>query len=427
MRNFLIGVLPVCFVALVVGLGFGFYYHPVITLVVAISVVFVLPGLVLLGYYIFLKMVKANLFWTRVESGWCRIVQTWGKYSRTLGPGLHLIGIPGIHTLYSRTMTFLKSATNEKGEAIAEPHNDKDISSFKTTRYPYALPFKDEEDSHGLHLSGILAVFAIIEDYEKAFFVVSDWYAEMNTRILKIYRDFLATIGYDDDIVGRDLEEERKKDTVSQRLWEALNFRPNGRPSVVEELLTIAGIRVRSVELVSIDPPEGWRDTTLAPYKAEREKEAAKHQAEASAILFDDTNQALRAWIDGQKAAGYEPTQAQIREKQEELRQRALAKTAGYQQVHIKGLENASTAVVGGGAGAGILVGGGQQGGPGSRNPGNNPKPRGNPSGGNPAKPSPAQPVPDPVAEAQAIKAADKCFTQYGIYPKWDPLKRTPN
>lgn len=365
MRNFLIGVLPVCLVTLVVVLGFGFYYHPIITAILAISAVFALPALALLGYYIFLKMVSANLFWTRVESGWCRIVLTWGNYSRTLNPGLRWVGIPGIHTLYSRTMTFLKSTTNEKGEAIAKPHDDENISSFKTTRYPYALPFKDEEDSHGLHLSGLLAVFAIIEDYQKAFFVVSDWYSEMNTRILKIWRDLLATIGYDDDIVGRDLEKEQEEDTVSQRLWEALNFRPNGRPSVVEELFEIAGIRVRSVELVSIDPPEGWRDITLAPYKAGREKEAAKHQAEASAILFDDTNQALKVWLEGQRATGYNPTQAQIEAKQEELRQRALAKTPGYQQIHIKGLEGATTAVVGGGgAGAGILIGGGNPSGP---------------------------------------------------------------
>jgi hypothetical protein len=349
----------------VVGMGFFTYFLPYVALFLALAVVVLLPAIGLAGYYIFLKMVDANLFWTRVETGWCKIILKWGDYKRTIGPGLHFIGIPGIYTLYRRKMTFLKSVTDKEGRPQAEPHEDRDISSFKTTDYAYAFPFKDEEDSRGLHLSGMLAVIAILEDYWKAFFVASDWYSIMNSEIMPCFRDVLVEISYDDELVGRDTSEERDRKTFSERLWTAMNHRKGGELSVVEKLRNLYGIWVKSTELRSVDPPEGWRDTTLAPYKAEREKQAAKHQAEASAILFDDTNQALKAWIDGQKTAGYEPTQAQIREKQEELRQRALAKTSGYQQIHIKGLEGATTAVVGGGAGGtGILVGGGKPSGP---------------------------------------------------------------
>ena len=312
----------------------------------------------LAGYYIVFGLARANILWTIVDQGWCKIVLELGKYKETIGPGLHWVGLPGINTLYKRTMTFLESVTDKYGNPQAEPHEDEDISSFKTTRYPYALPFKDEEDSHGLHLSGILAAFAVIEDYEKAFFIVSDWYAEMNTRILARHRKVIAQVSYDDDIVGRDTEEEQAKKTISERLWEELNRKENSNPSIIERLFKDCGIRVQSVELRSIDPPEDWRVTTLAPYKAQREKAAAVYQAETSAILFDDTNQALKAWLEGQRVAGHDPTQAQIEAKQEELRQRALAKTAGYQQVHIKGLENAGTAVVGGGSGTGVLIGG---------------------------------------------------------------------
>lgn len=315
-------------------------------------------ALYLLGYYILLALAKNDILWTIVEQGWCKIILKMGEYRETISPGLQWIGLPGINYLYKRKMVFFKSVTDKDGKPQAEPHEDNDISSFKTTRYPYALPFKDEEDSHGLHLSGILAAFAVIENYEKAFFVVSDWYSEMNTRILACHRKVIAQVSYDDDIVGRDTEEEQAKKTIGERLWGELNHSENGSFSIIGKLLEECGIRVESVELRSIDPPDDWRATTLAPYKAQREKDAAKHQAEASAALFDDTNQALKAWLEGQRAAGHDPTQAQIEAKQEELRQRALAKTAGYQQVHIKGLENASTAVVGGGGGAGVLLGG---------------------------------------------------------------------
>lgn len=335
----------------------------------------------LLSWVIVLGLAKNNILFTMVESGWRKIIMRWNRYEREIGPGLHLLGIPGIHTLYRRKMRFMKSVTDAEGRALVEPHVDEpDVDSFKTTQYPYALPFINEEDSKGLPLSGLLAVFARIVDYRKAFFVVSDWYAEMNTRILAHLRREIANVSYDDDIVGRDRPEERALQTFSGRLWQALNARQNGGLSVIGALREVAGIEVESVVLRSVDPPEDWRATTLAPYKAERDRAAAEHEAAASATRFDDTNQALKVWLMDQRTAGYEPTRAQIEAKQDELRQRALAKTQGYQQVHIKGLENATTAVVGGGpgAGAGILVG---NQGAARRSGGNNQTGQGNPQG----------------------------------------------
>jgi len=368
------------------------------------SLLLVVGGFVI-GYLVVLGLAKVNILFTRVEQGWCKIILRWGKYVRTIGPGLRWIGIPGMHALYRRKMTFMKSVTDSKGVAQAELHpleNEKDggiVSSFKTTRYPYALPFKDEEDSHALPLSGLIAVFGVIEDYGKAFFNASDWYAEMNTKILSCFRDLLAEISYDDDIVGRDTEEERVPDSISARLWEALNSQQNG-VSILDELHAAAGIRVESVVLRSIDPPVGWRDTTLAPYKAQRDAAAAVHRAMASALEFDDTNQALKKWLASHKTA----TKAQIEAKQRELRERALAKTPGYQQIDIRGLENATTAVVGGG-GAGVMVGGGGQ--------------------GNRGKDS------DGSGKKKGLKSKDQLagefFERNGIYPKWDPQRRTPN
>jgi len=329
-------------------------------LLVTVGIIVGLCVLALAGYYAVYGLAKVNIFFTIVEQGWCAIVLKWGEFHDILGPGLHWVGFPGVYSLYARKMMFFKSITDKEGQPQAEPHDDKNISRFKTTRYPYAGPFKEEEDSKGLPLAGILAINGVVDDYYKAFFETSDWYAEVLTRILACFsRRVLIFFSYDDDIVGRDKKGERAKKTISERLWEELNLRRDGNPSILEELYDVVGFRVFSIELRSIDPPEGWRATTLAPYKAEREKAAAKHQAQTSAILLDDTNQALKTWLKDQRKAGKDPTQAQIEAKQDELRQRALAKTPGYQQLHIKGLENATTAVIGGGgAGAGVLLGG---------------------------------------------------------------------
>lgn len=328
-----------------------------------IVVVLGLPVIALAGYYTVFALAKADIFWTIVKEGWCKIVLARGHYWKTVGPGWHWIGLPGIYSLYKRTMTFMKSVIKEDGTAKAIPHNDEDISSFKTTRYPYALPYKDQEDKNALHLSGIITVHGTLVDYGLAFFKASDWYAEMNSHVMKVWRDdVLPNISFDEDIVKRTngtvtttTATTAAKKAISALLWEKLNEKPAGSESVVEKMRKTIGFQAHEVDLVSVDPPPDWRATTLAPYKAMKEKEAAKHQAETSALLFDDTNQALRAWLKDHPLA----TLDQIDAKQKELEARAKLKLPGYQELHVKGLEGATTAVVGGSGvgGAGILVG----------------------------------------------------------------------
>lgn len=392
-------LVEIAIAAIIIGLACAFKYAPVVTLAVVVPL---LPPVILIGYYIFLKMVDANFIWTKVGSGWRKISTRWGKYRKMLEPGLRLIGIPGMDTLYERKMTFLKSVTKEDGSVIAEPHNDEGVSAFKTTRFPYALPYKDEEDRRGLHLSGLMTAFGVVEDYEIAFFEVSDWYAELNIRILSPWREFLTTVSYDDDILNPDeKQEKRRRKAIGQRFWRILNAPgPRNGPSILKKVRAEVGIRVEMVELPSIDPPPGWRDTTLAAYKAKKEKEAAVLQGEASAALLDDTNQALQKYVEGFEKNGRKPTEAEIKGKQEEL---ALRSAPNFQKIRIEGLENASTAVVGGGAGLmiGTQAGGGQQN---LDNPGAK---RGR-------------------QKKTQKELADQFFDDYGAYPDWDPEHRTP-
>jgi len=230
----------------------------------------------LAGYYIIIGLARANILWTIVEQGWRRVILERGQYYRTIGPGLHWLGLPGINTLYKREMVFHKSVTDQDGKALAVPHKDKDIGSFKSTDYPYAFPFKDEEDSHGLPLSGIFAVIAVLQDLQKAFFVAGDWYSIMDTEIMPCFRKTLVQVSYDDDIVGRDTKQEQKRKTIDEHLWDALTQKENNGLSIVEKLFKVYGIEVKSANLKSVDPPENWRATTLAPYKAQREAEAEK-------------------------------------------------------------------------------------------------------------------------------------------------------
>lgn len=323
---------------------------------------------VLLGYYAFLEMVANDIIWTRVESGWRKIIMRWGKHHREVGPGLHLIGIPGMHTLFSKTLKFFKAVKLPDGSYIAEPNEEKDTVAFKDygVVYTYSVPFLDDEDSRGLPLRGSISVHGSATSYEKLFFVYSTSFAEVNARIERVWRDdVLPEISWA-DIVGDNPDGEAKKKArtaITKMLWAELSKKGDDGKSVVEKLDEEVGFKLHEVNLVAIDPPVGWREITLAAYKAQKEKEAAIQQAAASAASFDDTNQALEKWLVSQRTAeeaGHRGpvTKEEIAAKARELRDRALAKTSGYQQVDIRGLESASTAVVGGGN-AGLLVSGG--------------------------------------------------------------------
>lgn len=355
------------FVVTAIAVAVGTWYFPKVLL----SILSLTAMLGLLGYYTAYALAKSNIFLTEVEAGWCRLHMRRGKYVRTLGPGWHWIGLPGINTLFKRPMKFLKSVTDENGNALAEIHptaeelkKDKGaVDQFKTTRYPYAVPFANVEDSNGLYLHGLLSVYGTVRNYEKAFFRSSDWNTEMVAKVLSCFTDLLGEVAYDEDITGGQSEEKKKEArvTVSVRLWEMLNSpQSEDRPSVIEWLLNETGFEIGAVELRSIDPPAEWRQITLEPYLAERRLAAAQKDAEAKAVLLDDTNRALEVWKKGNPSA----TPEQIDHKQRELRDRALSATPGYRQVDIRGAEGASTIVIGsGGSGTGVLVDGRSSGG----------------------------------------------------------------
>lgn len=56
-----------------------------------------------------------------------------------------------------------------------------------------------------------------------------------------------------------------------------------------------------------------------------------------------------------------------------------------------------------------------------------NPRGKGNPGNPGKGKGTSSNPAVSTKATAEAKKAADEYFTTYGVYPSWDPLKRTPN
>jgi len=250
-----------------------------------LAVVFGLGITGLAGYYMVWWLAKYDILFTYVEEGWCKIVKEWGRYHKTIGPGLHWVGLPGIYFLEKRKLKFMKCVNLPNGFIIAEVHEDEQaISSFKTTSYPYAVPFGKEEDGKDLPLSGVWRVRGRVNDYEKAFYSESDWYSEVNAKIRSRGRDEIVKATFRNDITGRDQKDEQLKKTLSKRMQEAVNTKQDNGLSVVEELLENVGFEVLSIELISIDPTdENLRSLILKVFTAEQEAEAERAIAQKDA------------------------------------------------------------------------------------------------------------------------------------------------
>lgn len=354
----------------------------------------VVLALVIGGYYVFLEMLKRDFIFTEVRSGWQKIVLSQGRYKRKLDPGWRLIGMPGVHKLEKRKLTFYKTVILPDGNFKAEYHDDNNTYGYKTTPYPYALPFIDVEDSNNLNLSGIIRFRGIVRGYDLALYGDGDFYATASSKIFSVFQEkVMPEISYAKERAsgGENVKdsEEKARQLISQFLWEALNKKTGDKPSILENLRDTVGFEILEIDIPALDPPEGWRERTLAPFEAKLEKEAAIHKAEASAAAFDDTNQALALW----KTKHPNASPDEIKEKQKELRDRAVLKSSQYHQedVRISGVEGASTVIVGGGGqgagGTGILVGnqGGSQKGGNSGGKGQGGGKGGN-SGGKPEK-----------------------------------------
>jgi len=339
-------------------------------------VLLVLAAVAVGGYYGVYSLAQAGIFLVEVKEGWCRIHMRRGHYVRTLGPGWHWIGLPGINTLYGHKMVFKKSVTAPDGNAIAEPHPTEAevkmdgglVSSVKTTVYPYAVPVKDAEDSNGLPLKVLLTVPGRVTDYQKAFFSNSDWYARVDSAISTVLNAVVEDIDYDVDVAGK---KEKGRKTIAERLWEMLIAPRGDRPSVRDEVLDSVGFEIYPPELRSIDPPDGYRKKSLAAWEAEQDAQAAEHEAKAESARLSAIDRRMTEWVAAQKkdGEGLADTVARLKEdgsyrlQYETYKQLMLSNRGAYRRHDYAGpdgktLTNLQYVGGDGGGGFGVLGGG---------------------------------------------------------------------
>ncbi len=187
------------------------------------------------------------------------------KYPAWMG-GLRWVSLLrplGIDRIYTRTMKYTKALSDGTFERRADENTDFVLTG---TQFQYGLEFSSAEDSAKLPLSGKMTMTAMIVSPYRELFLVREWFDALVGRVLPRVRQYISEHTYDKII--NDPGTQLDKD-VFKLLQKPDKADPLKR-SILQILREEYGIELVALETVNVDPPEGYREATLAKWKAQQ-------------------------------------------------------------------------------------------------------------------------------------------------------------
>lgn len=169
----------------------------------------------------------------------------------------------GIDKIYTRTMKYVKALPDGTFERRADENTDFVLAG---TQFQYGLEFSSAEDSEKLPLSGKMTMTVMIVNPYKALFLVREWFDALVGRVLPRVRQYISEHTYDKII--NDSGTQLDKDVFE--LLQKPDKADSQKRSILQILLVEYGIKLMALETVNVDPPEGYREATLAKWKAQQ-------------------------------------------------------------------------------------------------------------------------------------------------------------
>lgn len=179
--------------------------------------------------------------------------------------GLKFYGIWPFRDILIYNFGWINRAQN--GEIEIHPKETMDVVSLKDD--VFVIEAKNAEDKDGLHANILLLLTIRVVNPYKVSFVVQNWLETVMNRIAPAVRN-----EYTKDVYANWISEDKD---LADRIMGAL------RGFLKNECRKRYGVEVRAIEVISIDPGEGYRDLTLMEFTAKQEKKATIVAAQAEA------------------------------------------------------------------------------------------------------------------------------------------------